>query len=418
MLKYFKNIISSHTHTQTQRQGQAQSKRGEGSQNQTKSSAYQDINAPFYFNEQSNNNHNLNSNISAQIYLENTIVHRCVSLIASSASHVPWKVYRKSYSGAKSYIENHHIANLLKHPNPEQSGSDFFTNSISDLLLYGNSYSMLIGQTNNLTLYNMQPNKVQHVLDKNNNKIIAYKYYNNTTVKIFPIPPITNISKILHLKNYNPIYSTKGASPISPATRSLNLYHKIMQWNNALLNNSTRPTGVLSFKNGNGYLSEEQFARLQEQFYSNFVGVENSGKPFILEGGLSWQETNSAEKFEKFIELKDSLSRDIAIAFNIPPQLLGIQGDNTYSNMQEARLALWEENIIPLLDKYADALSYWLSHWQNENLTIEFDLDAISILSRKRQEIWSKLSNANFMTINEKRALLGLKPIKNGDSLT
>ena len=57
----------------------------------------------------------------------------------------------------------------------------------------------------------------------------------------------------------------------------------------------------------------------------------------VLEVGMKWQETNNAERFEKFLELKDSSARDIAIAFNIPPQLLGINGDNTYSNMQHAR---------------------------------------------------------------------------------
>ena len=126
------------------------------------------------------------------------------------------------------------------------------------------------------------------------------------------------------------------------------------------------------FQDGNGYLTDEQFTRLQEQFYENFSGSSNSGKPLILEGGLKWQDTSSAERLEKFLELKDSSARDIAIAFNVPPQLLGISGDNTYSNMQEARLALWEENIVPLLDKLSDSLSSWLSYWYDDEIIIDF----------------------------------------------
>jgi HK97 family phage portal protein len=156
---------------------------------------------------------------------------------------------------------------------------------------------------------------------------------------------------------------------------------------------------------------------LQPQFYDNFSGASNSGKPLILEGGLKWQETNNAERFEKFIELKDSSARDIAVAFNVPPQLLGLNGDNTYSNMQEARLALWEENIMPLLDKYADALSNWLSHWYQENLVIDFDREAISVLTERRENLWSKIASADFMTINEKRSFVGLGPIANGGEL-
>ena len=221
----------------------------------------------------------------------------------------------------------------------------------------------------------------------------------------------------MHLKNYHPTNTQKGLSAIASASGAINLYAKIMDWNKSLLKNATRPSGALVFQNGNGYLSDEQFERLQKQFYDNFSGSSNSGKPLILEGGLKWQDTNHAEKFEKFIELKDSAARDIAIAFNVPPQLLGLRGDNTYSNMQEARLALWEENIIPLLDKYADALSSWLSYWYKEDLLVDFDKDSISALSERREKIWTKISSANFMTLNEKRIQVGLPQLKNGDIL-
>ena len=111
-------------------------------------------------------------------------------------------------------------------------------------------------------------------------------------------------------------------------------------------------------------------------------------------------------------------TRQFALAFIVPPQLLGLNGDNTYSNMQEARLALWEENIIPLLDKYADALSGWLSYWYKDDLSLDFDKESISALTERRESLWSKIAGADFMTMNEKRALVGLKPLRNGDELT
>jgi phage portal protein BeeE len=83
--------------------------------------------------------------------------------------------------------------------------------------------------------------------------------------------------------------------------------------------------------------------------------------------------------------------------------------------MQEARLALWEENIIPLLDKYADALSSWLSYWYKEDLIIDFDKESISVLTERRENVWAKIASADFMTINEKRAIVGLNPIKGMD---
>ena len=37
-----------------------------------------------------------------------------------------------------------------------------------------------------------------------------------------------------------------------------------------------------------------------------------------------------------FIEAKHGAAREIALALGVPPMLLGIPGDNTFSNYQEA----------------------------------------------------------------------------------
>jgi HK97 family phage portal protein len=349
-------------------------------------------------------------------YFNNVIVHRCVSLIASSASHVPWMVY-KNQGSRTSLAPNHFVMRLLKKPNPETSGADFFTELISNLLLYGNSYLLLSGPNNSVPsgMHLLHSQSVEILTS--NNRSVSYKYRFNGAERVYPIDPVSRISRVLHFKNYHPSNHLYGLSPLEAAAKSINLYSKTLDWNKALLKNAARPSGALVFQDGNGYLTDEQFERLQQQFYDNFSGSSNSGKPLVLEGGLKWQETNNAEKFEKFIELKDSSARDIAIAFNVPPQLLGINGDNTYSNMQEARLALWEENIIPLLDKLGDGLSNWFSHWFAEELLVEFDRDSISALTERRENLWAKVAGASFMTLNEKRAFVGLGAIAGGDKI-
>jgi hypothetical protein len=40
--------------------------------------------------------------VGSEQYFDNVIVHRCVSLIASSASHVPWLVYKNK--GVKRFL--------------------------------------------------------------------------------------------------------------------------------------------------------------------------------------------------------------------------------------------------------------------------------------------------------------------------
>lgn len=56
------------------------------------------------------------------------------------------------------------------------------------------------------------------------------------------------------------------------------------------------------------------------------------------------------------------------------------------SNMQEARFALWEENIISLFDKCLDAFSNWFSYWFDKKLHVHFDRDSNSALTKKNKK--------------------------------
>ena len=153
------------------------------------------------------------------------------------------------------------------------------------------------------------------------------------------------------MKNYNPIDKIRGLSSLNPASSAISLHKMAMDWNYSLLKNGARPSGAIIVRDSNKYLREEQFYRLKEEIQEKYSSALNASKPMLLEGGLDWKEMSMSPKDMDFSESKDAAAREIALACGVPPQLLGIKGDNTYSNMQEARIALWEETIIPLLDK-------------------------------------------------------------------
>jgi len=304
---------------------------------------------------------------------------------------------------------------LLKRPNPVKAGVDLFAEVIASKLLYGNSYLLAAGSAQPQELHLLNSNKVKIICTEGH--VSAYHYQTNNKTLIYPVAANSCHSKILHLKNYNPTNNLYGLPTIKAAANSIRLHNLTTNWNSNLLKNGARPTGALIMKDSNGYLSDEQFSRLQEQLQDKYSGAGNAGKPLLLEGGLDWREMSINPKDMDFIESKNIAAREIALAFGVPPQLLGINGDNTYSNMQEARIALWEETLLPLLDRLSDSLTNWFAAWFGDDIVIDFDRDAISSLTEKRQNIWAKIANANFMTVNEKRALVGLPPITGGDLL-
>ena len=112
-----------------------------------------------------------------------------------------------------------------------------------------------------------------------------------------------------------------------------------------------------------------------------------------------------------FIEAKHVAAREIALALGVPPMLLGIPGDNTYSNYQEATRSFWRQTVLPLVNRTAKALSAWLAPAYGAGLELRPDLDPIEALSSEREALWTRIDKASFLTPNEKRAAVGYGPI-------
>jgi hypothetical protein len=134
----------------------------------------------------------------------------------------------------------------------------------------------------------------------------------------------------------------------------------------------------------------------------------------LLEGGLDWKPMSLSPKDMDFIEAKHVAAREIALALGVPPMLLGIPGDNTYSNYQEATRTFWRSTVLPLVTRTAKALSTWLSPAWGTPLDLRPDLDAIEALNSEREALWTRIDKATFLTPNEKRAAVGYGPLDDG----
>lgn len=138
----------------------------------------------------------------------------------------------------------------------------------------------------------------------------------------------------------------------------------------------------------------------------------------MLEGGLDWREMSLSPKDMDWLAGKDVSAREIALAFHVPPQLIGIEGSLTFANFEQARLALYDDAILPLVEHMKAELNAWLAPQFGADIHIDYDLDNVEALAPRREKIWSRVSAAPFMTINEKRHALGMGPLTDGDRLS
>ncbi|CAH57728.1 phage portal protein [Ehrlichia ruminantium] len=353
-------------------------------------------------------------------YIKNVIAFRSIHMIASAAASVPI-ILNKNIKNDTFQIKNHPLLKLISQPNNTISKAEFIEGILTYKLISGNAYILMI-ENNNMVpkeLHLLRPDRVE-IIPGRDNRPYSYRYAINDYTLDYKINKLTNYSQILHIKNFHPLNDWYGLSPIEAASYSIDQHNQAGSWNQAMLQNGARPSGALivNAKNtNNGSLTQEQYNRLKAQVDDFYSGPRNAGRPILLEGGLEWKEMSLSPKDMDFIESKHSSARDIALAFGVPPQLLGIPGDNTYSNLIEARLSLWEQTVLPHLDNIISHFNNWLTPKFGNNIFLSYDKDSISVLTEKRKQLWQYVENATFMTINEKRAAFGLPPLDNGNIL-
>lgn len=329
-------------------------------------------------------------------YLDNPVAHRAVRLIADGIA------------GAPLMPADPELAALVKATSAGQSLLETLT---SQLLLHGNGYVQILKDAEGrpFELFALRPERVSLVLGNDGwPKALTYKV--GEQVLTIPLLDSDASPNIIHIKGFHPSDDHYGAGCLGAADQAVASHNAAAQWNRMLLENAARPSGALVYDPGvAGALSADQFDRLRNELSRAFSGSANAGRPMLLEGGLKWQSLSMSPSDMDFANLKAAAARDIALAFGVPPMLLGLPGDSTYSNYREANRALWRLTLLPLSNKLFSALAEGLDTWF-PCASLAVDLDKVPALAEDRQALWTQVSAATFLTNDEKRAMLGIPP--------
>jgi len=352
-------------------------------------------------------------------FARNAIAYRCIRMISETAAAVPWILYDNS-GGRRRELDAHPLLNLLMRPNPLQSGIELKEAWFGFLQIAGNAYleaAELRGEVREL--YVLRPDRMK-VIPGPRGWPTAYEYSAGGKSVRFEMDTLLGRAPILHMRLFHPVNDHYGFSPIEAAALGIDLHNSAAGWNKALLDNGARPSGALIYHGteGSGNLSQDQLARLKQELSDNYQGPANAGRPLLLEGGLDWKEMSFNPKDMDFIQSKHVAAREIALAFGAPPMLLGIPGDNTYSNYQEANRAFHRQTILPLVGKACQAVTQWLAPRFGSGLELWYDADQVEALASDRDSLWARVRQSDFLTINEKRAATGYAPIADGDRLS
>ncbi len=346
------------------------------------------------------------SELVRQGYEQNPIVFRSVRMIAEAVASVPWLAYENGVE-----TPDHPLLVLLANPNPAQSSTSFLEMLVSNLLLFGNAYVEGVSLDGQLReLHGLRPDRMS-IVPGPNGWPAAFEYRVGAERIRFAAG---DSGAILHFKIFAPLDDHYGVSPLAAAETALDIHNAAGVWNRALLENAARPSGALVYAGPEGAtLSDEQFDRLKSELDESFSGARNAGRPLLLEGGLDWKALSLTPKDMDFIEAKAAAAREIALALGVPPLVLGLPGDNTFSNYQEANRAFWRQTVLPFASRLQAGFQSGFQSWQSGDfpqLELRLDTDRIDALASERAAEWARVTSASFLTDDEKREAVGYGP--------
>ncbi len=330
-----------------------------------------------------------------EAFLGNPVAQRAVRLVAESAGSAVLDVSVPAAAG------------LLARPSAGQTGAELVETIACHLLLHGNAFVEVArgGDGKPAALYALRPERVTVEADADGWPR-CHVHRAGASVSRWPVDGADGRGGLLHLKAFHPLDDHYGLGCLGACAAAVAVHNASARWNKALLDNAARPSGALTYDLGDGTLSGEQFERLRGEMDALFSGSANAGRPLLLEGGLKWQALSLTPAEMDFKGAREAAAREIALAFGVPPMLLGMPGDATYANYREANVALWRLTVLPLLGKICGGIEGYLRSWWPE-LTIAADLDRVPALASDREKLWAQVNAADFLERDEKRAMVG-----------
>lgn len=163
------------------------------------------------------------------------------------------------------------------------------------------------------------------------------------------------LSDLVVFPGYSP-EGDGGVSPIETLRRTLAedwaaIVHREHFWRNA-----ARQHGVIERPLDAPEWSEPALKRFREDWESVMSGTANAGRTAILEDGMTFNSATFSARESEYLDARKLTREEVAAAYHIPPQMIGIMEHNRTSSMSEAHVMMYQDTLAPILERIEEEI--------------------------------------------------------------
>lgn len=345
------------------------------------------------------------------------IIEACVSAYSQTCAMCPGDHWRSKPNGGRERVTTSSLSRLLRYPNDYQTMSDFLLNAVRQLYLQGNAYALALRNSRyEIDQLHLMDNRYCRALIDGEGEV-HYQLGGNWIVQN-RFGPLATVPQrdVLHFKLHcdqlrNPLL---GQTPLVAAYLDTLTEMSIKQQQFQFYQKQAKPGYVLST---DLILTKDQVSALRDRWTEQSTGRNVGGTP-ILGGGLkpvqipvtNWRDSQLAE----LLKLSD---QDIAMAFRVPPQIIGIPVPHMTHGGTEAIMQSWVASGLGFcLNHIEETIGQCFGLKGQPDEYVEFNTEALLRSAFKdRIEGLTRAVQGGIFSPNEARNREDLPSVKFGD---
>lgn len=227
------------------------------------------------------------------------------------------------------------------------------------------------------------------------------------------------LREIKQVRNYSTRNNSllRGQSPLVSAAKEARQHILGGTHNTSLLEKGGRLSLVFHFKED---MNPDDFEETKDRVRNQYGGATEAGQVGVTAGGnLDIKEFGVNNKDMDFAKLQRMAQDSVALTYHVPLVLISTDAA-TFNNYKEAKLALYDDAVLPLADRiYAGLSAFLLPRYGLDpaKYQITYDMDDITALATRRNEELKLRKDLSLETTNEMRAMIGREPVQGGDNV-
>ena len=330
--------------------------------------------------------------------------------------------------GTNDVIVKHPILDLLRRPSPVFTTELFLQKITIDYLVTGEAPIIAIGNVNHkpIELQPLSPSVlshsegqdgiVEHYQVAGNALLGVYTGVTDKGVRRYFRDPLTEL-RLVRRHNTENNSLLRGQSPLVSASKEARQNIAGGEYNLALLKNGGRLSMVFHFEDD---MDPEVFNAMNEEIQEKFGGPKSTNKIGMTAGGkMNIEQMSTSNRDMDFEKLQVMTKLAVAQAYHIPLPLMTTSA-MTLNNYAEAKLALFDDAILPVAKKLLGDLGQWLLPRYGVDPTafrLTFDQEKVEPLIDRRNARMKLRKDLNLETHNELRRELPNRPDVEGGNV-